>query len=264
MATIAGVIFAVKDWDEEFQTKMEKGYSLHGSLPDIIQVTNDEATGICAKYNKGIETALYQCDLTHGALDYSWIIFSHDDVIIKSKDLSGSLNKAHALGADIVCVAGNAHIPAIDPGYWWDGLTTAKFRGSGAVIHRTPDTDDMYHIESYGPYPQKVAAFDGLWFAVKTKTLMENPKLRFDESYPGYHYYDVDFAATARSLDCQIWTADILLLHNKWGRGIEDTSFKEHQKIFIDKWSKKKHLYYRGDFSSDNNFVSNTSAFNVG
>jgi len=282
MANITGVVVAVREWTEELEKKMHASYGLHGSLIDVAQIGNDEASGICAKYNRGIEKIVgYQADIRkHDGgpnrcrgnwkeepwkdpmLDYSWVIFTHDDTIIKSNDLNKSLNDAHSNGADIVCVAGTTKIPPLDPGYWWKGLTEAGFRGSGSVIHRTPKTEDMFHIESYGPYPQQVAAFDGLWFAVKTSVLMKDAKLRFDELYPGYHYYDVDFAATARSLDYQIWTADIQILHDKWGRGMEDPAFKEHQKIFIDKWSKKKHLYYRGAPANTNNtFVKGTGAF---
>jgi GT2 family glycosyltransferase len=264
MAVIAGVVVAVKEWSEEFEKKIQATY---GNIIGIEQIDNSEASGICAKYNRAIERIVdYQAGIAkfdkRPISDYSWVIFAHDDAILKSQDINQALNDVHGKGADIVCVAGTTQIPPLDPGYWWKGLTEPGFRGSGAVIHRTPETEDMFHIESYGSYPQQVAAFDGLWFAVKLKALVENDKLRFDESYPGYHYYDVDFAATARSLGYQIWTADIQILHDKWGRGMEDPAFKEHQKIFVDKWSKKKHLYYQGAPSQGgNSFISGTGAF---
>jgi GT2 family glycosyltransferase len=256
MAVIDGVIVAVKDWKEETEKQFREMYG----TTQIHQVGNSEASGICAKYNQAIENIIRtSCSPGEGG---SWTIISHDDAILKSNNLNELLDEMYSAGADIVGVAGNANIPALDPGYWWDGLTTAGFRGSGAVIHRTPDTENMFHIESYGPYPQPVAALDGVWFAVRTECF-KNPKLRFDaETFPGYHYYDVDFCATARSLGYKIWAAGIMILHDKWGRGVEDPAFKQHQKLFINKWSKKMGDYYKGKPSKKNNpFIKGTTAF---
>lgn len=264
MGIIAGVVVAVKDWSEETQKRISSSY---GNLVNVELIDNSKVSsgaGICAKYNAAIEKIIGDRKADKNwCFDNSWVVFSHDDIVLKSsnQNICQALLKV-ADKADVACVAGTTQIPPLDPGYWWKGLTEPGFRGSGSVIHRTPDTDDMFHIESYGPYPQQVAAFDGLWFAVKLRTLIEKPDLRFDESYPGYHYYDADFATTARSLGCDIWTVDIQILHDKWGRGMEDPSFKEHQKIFVDKWSKKKHLYYKGAPAQRNNsFVGKTGAF---
>jgi GT2 family glycosyltransferase len=266
MAVIDSVIVAVKDWSEELEKDLQ---NMYGANVQIDQITNNDAIGICAKYNQAIDalvefrTAVEKDALRLVGKDYHWTIFTHDDAILKSNNLNELLNEMYRVGADIVGVAGNANIPAVNPGGWWDGLTTAKFRGSGAVIHRTPDTENMFHIESYGPYPQPVAVLDGVWFAVRTECLKDK-KLRFDETLPGYHYYDVDFCATARSLGYKIWVAGIMILHDKWGKGIEDPAFKEHQKIFVDKWSKQKHLYYKGQPSAASNpFVKGTTAFNT-
>ena len=272
MAIITCVVVAVKNWSEELEKTIKDDYGPRGTAGrvEVDQIDNSQANGICAKYNLAIEKiiSLYGSRKDEpsfwGISNYSWVVFSHDDVLIKTShaNLNLAFNQVAAKGADIVCAAGTTQIPPLDPGYWWKGLTEAGFRGSGSVIHRTPGTDDILHIESYGPYPQQVAAFDGLWFAVRLSTLLNQPKLRFEDSLPGYHYYDVDFAATARSLDLSLWTMDIQLLHNKWGRGMEDPAFEQHQKLFIDKWSKQKHLYYRGAPPQQNiSFIDSTSAF---
>ena len=119
----------------------------------------------------------------------------------------------------------------------------------------------MFHIESYGPYPQEVAALDGIWIAVKASILKKDKHLRFETSFPGYHYYDADFCATARSRGYKIWVANLLFLHDKWGKGVEDPSFLEHQKLFMDKWKSRIHLYYMNQPKlSDNSFVNSTGA----
>jgi len=252
---IHAIIVAVKNLDSQLEQRMATEYNI--APHNIIQIPNSAGRGICAKYNRGIERVLEH------KTDQDWVVFSHDDVVLKTNpdQVCKSLEEIGTKGAEIACAAGNVGIPAINPGYWWDGLTTAQFRGSGAVVHRTPETEGVFHIESYGPYPQQVAVFDGLWFAVKIGAL-HNSKLRFEENFPGYHYYDADFCATARSLDFQIWTADVLVLHDKWGRGIQDLSFGEHQKLFIEKWSKQKHLYYKGGITGGSNaFIKGTTAF---
>lgn len=268
---IDAVVVAVKEKTSSLEASLQEMYN---SAP-ICQITNAQATGICAKYNVGIDFALQQYSsaitankknsesgFTSENPAMRWTIFSHDDAILKSNNINSLLLTMAKQGADIVGVAGNTQIPKLDPGYWWDGLVTGEFRGAGAVIHRTPETDNMFHIESYGPYPQQVTSLDGVWIAVRTACL-KNINLRFDaDTYPGYHYYDVDFCATARSLGLNIWVGGILLLHDKWGKGIEDPSFEIHKELFIKKWSKQKHLYYKGQpLQKNNSFVKNTTAF---
>lgn len=255
-----GVIVAVKEKSEDLGSRLREEY---GCLTPILQIDNTEAAGICAKYNLGIDKVIAEKKCSpEASTRYSWTIFAHDDAVLKTNDFRRSLSSMQKVSADIVGVAGNVSIPKIDPGYWWEGLTDGDFRGSGAVIHRTPNTEKMYHVESYGPYPQQVSCLDGVWFAVRTE-ILRNTKLRFDsQTFTGYHYYDADFCATARSLGYKIWVGDILFLHDRWGKGVEDSSFKEAQALFIEKWSKQKHLYYLGRPSPSNNpFIKGTSAF---
>jgi hypothetical protein len=245
---INSVIVAVKEKSEKLETSFR---AMYGTVP-IIQIDNKEAEGICSKYNLGIA----QAPQTDG-----WIIFAHDDAILRAGNPAEELNKMEKIGADIVGVAGTCKIPHLSPGYWWSGITEAGFRGAGAVIHRTPGLEDVFHIESYGPYPQQVAALDGIWIAVKSTLLKKDKNLRFEGSFPGYHYYDADFCATARSRGYKIWVANLLFLHNKWGKGVEDPSFKQHQKLFMDKWKSQMHLYYLNQPKlSDNSFVNSTGA----
>jgi len=167
-----------------------------------------------------------------------------------------------AKGADIVTVAGSTVVPPVNPGYWWYGITTTKFRGAGAVIHKTPGEEELFHVESYGPFPQEIAAFDGLWFAVKMKALLDE-RLRFDaEVFDGYHYYDADFAATARSLGYKIWVTGIMISHNSIGKGMHDPVFLKYQQKFIDKWnSNTEYFTYSPEAKTGSKFVDGTSAF---
>ena len=247
---INSVIVAVKEKSEDLESSFKQMY---GAV-SIIQISNEEAEGICSKYNLGIIQALSKSK-------EGWIIFAHDDAILKSGNPSEELNKLENFGADVIGVAGNCKIPKLSPGYWWSGITETGFRGSGAVVHRTPSLQNVFHIESYGPYPQQVAALDGIWMAVKASCLADDENLRFEGSFPGYHYYDADFCATARRRGYKIWVADLLFLHDKWGKGVEDPSFLQHQELFLNKWKRQMHLYYLNRPKlSVNSFINSTGA----
>jgi GT2 family glycosyltransferase len=256
MNNIHGVVVGVKDFNKELSKKLLETYKA-----PTIQVTNSEAKGLCAKYNLVINSRI---DFERTDVENSWLVFTHDDVTLLSSldNLRNQLESMKQKGAAIVAVAGSTNLPPINPGHWWYGLMTSEFRGSGAVVHKTPGSDEMQHIESYGPYPQQVAAIDGLWFAVRTK-YFKDKKLRFDEkTFDGYHYYDADFCATARSLGYKIWVAGILVSHDVWGRGIEDPKFKKYQKRFFKKWKKRSKEYKRFDkVVVKNKFIDNTSAY---
>jgi len=257
MSNILAVIVGIKDFDSQLGSKFFETYEA-----PIIQITNDSAQSLCAKYNLAIDR-YSKIDFKTVAED-SWIIFSHDDVTLLSSldNLHNQLDLMQQKDAAIVAVAGSTNLPPINPGHWWHGLMTSEFRGSGAVVHKTPGSDEMCHIESYGPYPQQVAAIDGLWFAVRA-TCFKNKKLRFDaKTFNGYHYYDADFCATARSLGYKIWVAGILVSHNVWGRGIEDPDFNKYQKRFFKKWKQRNKEYKRFDKNIIiNEFIDNTSAY---
>jgi hypothetical protein len=260
MPTVERVVYAVKEESEELSYRATDQY---GGKDIALQVSNDVAKGICAKYNYAIDEildSLRDCD----DLSDRWAVFSHDDVDLVSRkdELDRQLLLMKKRGADIVVVAGNCEVPPLVPGAWWFGLVSGKFKGSGAVIHKTPNSD-MNHMESYGPYPQQVAAFDGLWVAVNLQTLRDKPELRFDgEVFDGYHYYDADFSATARALDCPMWAAGIVVSHNKWGKGMHDPEFTAYQELFANKWQSRIANYYSyRPTKSKVDFVNSTVAF---
>lgn len=248
---VIGVIVGVRALSSDLQERLLSEYD-----ESVIQIDNSSAKGLCQKYNRGIE--VLELDGRQG-----WIIFCHDDVSISCSpaQLYDKLAEMEDIGAQIVVAAGTTKVPPINPGYWWYGITNANFRGAGAVTHRTPDSHTLYHVESYGPFPQQVAAFDGLWFAVKS-SLFSDPTFRFDEAFDGYHYYDADFAALARSRDIKMWATGIPVTHHNWGRGISDPEFIKYQKQFICKWSQRAQDYKKfaqAEINSD--FVKKTTAF---
>lgn len=248
MVKIQAVIVAVRDFSPVLQAKFFDYYKA-----PVIQISNQDGGGICDKYNKGLEKLNLD--------DNSWIIFSHDDVDLLSplEEVYFQLNNASGDGYKVVAVAGNTEVPPLFPGFWWHGLTTKEFRGSGAVVHKTPGTEKMRHIESYGPYPQQIAAFDGLWFAVKAEVFKS---FKFDPFIDGYHYYDADFCAQARAHNVPMCSAGILVYHNQWGKGIEDSNFNRLQKKFIEKWKSKLSDYRNFQkIQTSSAFVTGTSAF---
>lgn len=252
---ILGVVVGVREKSIGLHNRLLGEYDC--AVGQVVQIDNLGGVGLCQKYNRGIKSLL-QAYASEG-----WIVFCHDDVTLDCSytTLMQQLQKARTSSFDIVAVAGNTAVPPLNPGYWWYGITSANFRGAGAVTHKTPGKNDLYHVESYGPFPQQIAAFDGLWFAVRSE-LFRDGTFRFDESFAGYHYYDADFAATARARGLSIGAMGIPVTHQQNGRGITDPDFIKYQNQFIGKWARRPEEYKRfakPEVTAD--FLLKTTAF---
>lgn len=211
--------------------------------------------GICQKYNTAISHILSLEPVNES----EWIVFQHNDAVPISNisQIENKLDEAREKGASVVGVAGSLIVPPVSPGFWWHGLGTPQFRGAGAVQHPMRDmskpnelvVNDKFLMSFYGPYPQRVAAIDGLWMAINAADLAKYHDLRFDATTfdTDYHYYDADFCATVRKLKLQMWIMGVIMHHNSPGISMLSTGFLLAQKKFMSKWWKNQAEYAQYD-----------------
>ena len=238
------VVASQKEETPEKMAQIKAQYADVDSSIDVMIITNDAITGgICKKYNHAIETALK----THNG-ENEWIVFSHNDAVLKSPIhfVEDVLTKMRTeKNAGIIGVAGTKKVPPVAPGFWWNGIGKPGFEGVGFAEHAVNNEKSQSFMSTYGPFPDRVAAIDGVWFAVNLKILADNQGLRFDEeTLEGmYHYYDADFCATARSLGIQMWVGGIHVIHASPGASMGQQSFVLAQSKFVQKWFKKQAQY---------------------
>jgi len=191
----------------------------------IIRIS--DAKSMCEGYNRGI-------DQSTGDV----LIFSHDDVEILNDDFAVKLLK-HLEKFDLVGVAGTTRLCA---GHWVAAGPPYLF---GQVPEPAPQGG--YVVQMFGgagPVCENIQAVDGLMFAVR-RSLVE--KIRFDESFDGFHLYDLDFSATAHAAGYKLAVArDLFVIHASAGNF--DNRWKQYAEKFERKWAGKLPPHPRRQF----------------
>ena len=226
-----------KSFDFGVVTKLDRRTIINTGLPpcrrheiDIcVFLNNDQSLAI--NYNAGI---FYAKDA-----DYNIIVFVHDDVSIEDKFLAKKLKKAMETH-DVVGLAGATSFKLTDPssGYnlWHliskDGLDNSW---TGMVAH--PGPGGLIQMTNFGPSPRDCKLIDGLFMAVKLKSIAG---AMFDETSPSkWHFYDLDFCLTAAEQGLKITTWPIWVVHGSPGLSKISDEFKIGNEWFYDKWTGK-------------------------
>lgn len=173
---------------------------------EIISIDNsDNRYNIFQAYNKGIQKS-----------KYPYICFMHDDILYHTvnwgKNIIDYFNDP-AVG--MIGVAGPTYISQL-PGIWW-GIENEKCR-TDSIRQCNLDTDRFdltrQHYTLYNPYNEKateVVALDGLFFCIKKEIFGD---VSFDESYNGFHFYDIDISLQIKSKGYKLLCVyDVLIEH---------------------------------------------------
>ncbi|WP_345950261.1 glycosyltransferase [Mucilaginibacter sp. PAMB04274] len=160
------------------------------------------AKGMCQIYNEGVAQAKYDI-----------LCFMHEDVSIKTARWGEVVNRLFqenpAVG--LIGVAGSSYKPLSPSG--WQGvggdrtdylnvLQSYKYNKLAAEhTYRNPRNEKL----------TEVVSVDGVWFCT-TRTVLA--KARFDEdTFTGFHKYDLDFSMQVRQHYQVVVTYDVLMEH---------------------------------------------------
>jgi len=187
--------------DDDYNNKFDLIISNSiGVKHKIIRYINKNTHSLAEVYNKALNE--------HNKKD-SIFVFVHNDIIFKTKNWGRILlNKFNNSDFDIIGVAGTKKIG--NDGIWW----TDKLKLYGIVEHtdgykdwKTTFSDSLNRIE-------EVVAIDGVFMAVNPDTIIN----KFDESFKGFHFYDIPFCVENYLDGCNIGvTTDIRILHKSVG-----------------------------------------------
>lgn len=186
---------------------------------EIIKVDNPGLMGLCAAYNIGISRA-----------KYDYICFSHEDLIFHTcdwgKNLIQTFDSDNSIG--LIGVAGSSYKSFLPSG--WAPPQLTRFPKINILQRINGIACPLKDLLDHSISPN-VVTLDGCWFATK-KSVVETCK--FDEdTFKGYHCYDIDFCLNV-GLQYKIKVVyDILLEHLSLGsydkNWMEDT-IKLHRK----------------------------------
>jgi len=194
----------------------EKVYAkaLGGVQHQIIKVLG--APSMSTGYNYGAENA--KGDV---------LIFTHDDIEILSDDFSARLMD-HLEHADLVGIAGTTHL--VGPN--WNNAGLLHVYGQAAHGKRETGEMTVNIFRVPGPRVDGIEALDGVMIAAKRAVL---DKVKFDESIPGFHLYDLDFSYCAFRAGFKLCVAcDLYLLH--WSHGAyQSPEWQVAARVFMNK-----------------------------
>ena len=150
---------------------------------EIVAVDNSKNQyGICAAYNAGAARSRYDI-----------LCFAHEDIEFATNDWGKIVERTlqdNSIG--VLGVTGGKWL-AKAPGTWFSCGT--KYLSSNVIDHsRTQQHGRLTYSNPENKPLVDVAAVDGLWMCVRRDVWKKYP---FDEqTFPGFHFYDVDFCAT--------------------------------------------------------------------
>jgi len=143
--------------------------------PQIIQKTNNGQYSLTQVYNQIIEESVNDI-----------IVFCHDDILFEKnywgKRIVEHFEKNGEYG--IIGVAGTKYFP--ESGRWWE----IQSEMVGQVYHQHEGKKWLSEYnKSFGNGIIQTVLVDGLFFGIHKKRI----KNKFDETYDGFHFYDVSF-----------------------------------------------------------------------
>ena len=183
-----------------------------------------DAKSLCEAYNRGI-------DRSRGEI----VVFSHDDIEILCGNFAQILF-THMQVCDIAGVAGTNKLTG--PLWSWSGYPHSHAWVTQRTL-ATPQCPAQYRVAVDNLRQVSMLdaqALDGVFFAVKRAVF---DKVRFDESFDGFHFYDLDFTFRAYRAGLRLGIfGDIVLAHDSEGRN--DAAWHKYAGAFLEKYPELK------------------------
>ena len=189
------IVVSTRKEDENFKLMLLKSVGLK-DVQLLIYENNGEKS-LTEVYNQGLRDSIYNIN-----------VFVHDDVILDNGWGKKLIEHYQKSSYGLLGVAGSRELA---DGKWWSNKSSTY----GVVRH----TDEIKTWTSefsrnLGNSIQEVCCVDGVFFSVMKSRL----KTGFDESYKGFHFYDISFCVSNFIQGVKIGVhTNILLTHKSIG-----------------------------------------------
>lgn len=182
---------------------------------------------------QGLPAAYNQTMLSHHA---DWMVFVHDDVYIDDAMLVSKLENAHNIhGYDIVGLAGCLNPIIKSHNLWHVMAERSDLRGQ--VAHPVNASGQII-TTPFGPTPSRVVIIDGLFMAVRMKSVEKTP-WKFNENY-SFHHYDMSSCIDANRHKLKIGVYPINVIHSSPGlMSVNDNNWKTSNECFLKEYNGK-------------------------
>lgn len=215
-------------FDKKYEAHMKTASGLKNPNKQIqfIRIENYGGLSLTQAYNKGWHKAKNKI-----------IVFAHNDIKFLKSGWAAKVARAFSEGEwAILGAAGASRLNSEQEGCWWKGGGKNKMSPymCGRVYHPIPDRPGAAGLSEYsdsGDGPESSVLVDGLFIAVHTDRVSH----RFDESFSGFHFYDLSFC-----LPNLLSGANIGVMHNLEiyhdSVGATDEKWEDARKRFFAKY----------------------------
>ena len=248
--TAEGISFITCSRDKKLFSKLKKNINLNIGIKnyEIIPIDNSKNQySLASAYNKGISMAKFPI-----------LCFLHEDARFLTKNFGKIIISKFSTNPEIAAlgIAGSAYLPE-DPVWFSPGRPFTK----GQVVHKLNRGEQL---EKYSAIREdtEVVVLDGVFIAAR-KDLAS--KFQFDEqTFNGFHFYDIDFTLRIAEKHKIIVTFDFLLQHlsagsfNESWKGYKEKFIKKHRNLLpytnLDSIPKATHAWKSCPYDSEKDY----------
>lgn len=191
-----------------------------GAKFEIVRIDNRvEQLSLCAAYNKGASLSRFP-----------FLCFVHEDVRFLTENWGENLIRhfENLSDAGLLGVAGTAY-KTFAPSGWWTPEPAALFYNYVQTYKHA--AKERQHLQNQAEKPAKVVCLDGVFLAAR-RTVFDGVK--FDETVPGFHGYDLDLSLAMSARRQNYFVNDILIEH--FSEGKADETWIENAFFLFEKW----------------------------
>lgn len=169
--------------------------------------------------------------------DNDVVVFSHDDITIKDEYFEDKLDLYFKIRTK-VGIAGVIGTNIFEEGSgWW--LTDRQTNTRGRIVQGFKDGSEHTMAEPSGSDDSQIVSVDGCVLFMRGIVAQT---FRFDEdTYTGYHFYDVDTCFTLLEQGWDVGIIDVLVKHESEGPLTQ--SWYDNRVNFMNKWMKKGYRF---------------------
>lgn len=206
-----------------FVKNIDEACSLKHEIILVDNSKNDHS--IFSAYNEGVKKA-----------KYDYLCFIHEDIVFKSDNLGEIISYTFTNNPDVglIGVVGS-EVLTRTPFGWWSAGPDYKVGNVKQYpkSHKRNYTIPPHYNSKNEPQLREVVACDGLFLCIRKELFR---KMKWDDNtYSGFHCYDLDICMTIKQLGMKIVVAQNLIVdHYSFGNPTE--SFAKACSVFNEKW----------------------------
>lgn len=216
------IVFSTREENPDFIKHIEETSGIDSI--EILQFVNKGEYSLTEIYNKGLNKA--KNDI---------IVFSHDDIILEERDKWAEKIIYHFRQSNFGIIGKAGTTSLTKSGRWWD----EPYLMVGQVWHQQTDhktgKTQIWENKYSGNFGNRIIEtiiVDGLFFAVHKGRL----KKYFDESFTGFHFYDIDFSFANHIEGVKVGVVFNFKITHK-SIGMTNEQWEINRKKFVSKWN---------------------------